>query len=126
MINDDQRSIVAAFLCFMVGVAVCVILTLSGCHTGIPKIDAEFWAGDSKSKGISRKQEGQTIPCDDPVIDDYVCLSYEDLQKIYHTLLQCKQWSGTTMSTREQLVFFRKNRGLLEHVAHKNQSELIQ
>lgn len=59
----------------------------------IPKIEAAFWAADSKSGAIVRAEDKKAIACLEPEFDQYTCLTYYDLKKIYATLLKCKKWS---------------------------------
>lgn len=95
-----------------------VCLAGMGCSHPIPKIDIQTWAGDSQKDGISRAQDNQTIECKDPRMDNYVCLSYADLQKIYETFFQCKQWNGALMSHAEERKFYRSNKPVIDKLLH--------
>lgn len=69
-----------------------------------PKLDVEFWAGDSQRKngtdectgGITRAQEGKFIPANAPGFDKFACLTYEDVQEIFMVMQKCKKWEGPT------------------------------
>lgn len=85
-------------------------ILVSSCRSTPPAIDVSIWAGDStKSQhnepsctgAISRAQDGLSISASSPAFDDYACLSYADLKKIYNLILQCKEWprGGEHMST---------------------------
>ncbi len=59
-----------------------------------PEWTAKFWAGDFIEEGITRSQNNQTIQCRDPMFDDYVCMSYEDLNKLeLEVLSRCTGWN---------------------------------
>lgn len=74
------------------------VMTMPSCGTGeLDPIDAadrleiKAFAGDSASHGITRAQSKTTIKCDSAEIDDYICLSYEDLEKIFSQLKRLQQ-----------------------------------
>lgn len=67
---------------------------LFGCTSVPPKMDIIFWAGDSSKDGITRAQESRTIECDEAEIDDYACLTYEDVKKMFDTMNRCQDWGG--------------------------------
>lgn len=77
--------------CLVLGVAL-IFWSLTGCKAPMPAIDVEFWAGDASQAGVTRRQEDHTLACADPEFDQYVCLTYKDIQKIFDTLLQCEEW----------------------------------
>lgn len=94
-------------------------LFISGCPAAVvplPKIDVTTWAGDSFHEGISRGQEDRTISCSDRQIDEYVCMTYVDLRKIYNTMLQCKDWGGTPVSADATEDLVRRNSDVVERV----------
>lgn len=94
-------------------------LSLPGCKSPeMPKIDVSFWAGDSANEGIARSQENRTMACSSSDFDDMVCLSYEDVRKIYDLLLQCERWpkSSLVMTRRDLHGFVKKNYGVVHHV----------
>lgn len=67
----------------------------SSCGHGnveIPKIEIKTWAGDSKSGAIVRPSDNEAISCRDSYFDRYLCLSYDDMQKIMSLLVQCEDW----------------------------------
>jgi hypothetical protein len=116
----------AAFLSLGLGAAIIVyVLTMTGCRTNVPAIDAKFWAGDSAKSGITRAQENRTLACENPEFDEYVCLSYEDLKKIYSTLLQCKDWGNIQlMSSRQAKKYYKKNKQVLDYVLYENSNKM--
>lgn len=69
-------------------------ISLAACNNKIPVWDAHFYAGNSRTGSIDRAQSGQSISCEDPRMDQMVCLSYADLKKGYNILLQCKDWGN--------------------------------
>jgi len=79
-------SIVIFILCLMLG---------PGCATAMPSLDIKTWAGDSKNTSVSRSQDQKTISCKDPLFDEMICMTYEDLKKIFLTFPKCKEWSGS-------------------------------
>jgi hypothetical protein len=94
LFSENKDSVVWAWLCFVIGMVIIfiIIVGLSGCSsTPHPtnKMSVMFWAGDSVHEGVSRMQENKTLACADPIFDNYVCLSYGDLQEIYQSMLQC-------------------------------------
>lgn len=81
-----------------------LLVAVPSCGTGeIDPMDAadqleiRAFAGDSAKLGITRAQEKKTISCKDTEIDDYICLSYEDLEKIFNQLKRlqqkCRAWA---------------------------------
>lgn len=127
MMNDDpfkNEKEFTALGCFLLGLGIIFfILTLSGCQSNMPPIDVSFWAGDSAKSGITRSQESKTIECSSPEFDTYTCLSYADIQKIYGTLLECKQWP--TLATSKQLKrFVSKNSEVINHVLRDSQESV--
>lgn len=105
---------------FILGIAIIVwILTLPGCKTPMPAIDVAFWAGDSAKDGVSRAQENKTMACSDPSFDDYTCLSYEDVKKIFALLQECQQWPSTMTLVKANVLmkrFTKKNPEVVQHV----------
>jgi hypothetical protein len=65
-------------------------------NTKIPEIQIKTWAGDYREGAIVRAQDNAKVSCRDSYFDNYVCLSYEDLKKIYETLLICKDWGASS------------------------------
>jgi len=77
----------------ILGLAVVIMLLVGpGCATQRPSIDVSTWAGDSKNEGVSRAQDKKTVMCSDPAFDQMVCMSYEDLTKLYLVFSQCGSW----------------------------------
>jgi hypothetical protein len=69
-----------------------VFLMCPGCATPLPSIDIQTWAGDSKTGSIVRSQEEMQLKCSDPLFNEMVCITYEDMKKIYLTLPKCRSW----------------------------------
>lgn len=70
-----------------------VLFSLSSCKTpGMPDWDGKVYQGSSVVEGIVRSQENETIYCNEPKFDEFVCVSLEDLQKLYANILKCKKW----------------------------------
>lgn len=111
-----------AIVCFLAGVTMILISLSQGCVTPPPPMDVTFWAGDPDKGGISRSQENKTIGCHEPEFNDYACLTYADMQKIYATILKCKQWSVETMTPRQSMIVMRKNAEVLQHVIIREKS----
>lgn len=93
-------------ICFVIGQAEAA----STCSVTkkIPKIDVAIWAGDSASGSIVRNQDQRAIACREPAFDQYTCMTYDDLKKIYSTLLKCKKWSDVVDEVAAQ-GFIQKN-----------------
>jgi hypothetical protein len=74
------------------------VLTMgaTNCSHPIPKIDIKIWSGDSETGSIRRSQEGEMILAMDGRFNNYACMTYDDLKKVYETLLQCKKWKRDT------------------------------
>ncbi len=85
------------------------LIALTGCHASIPKISVKFWAGDSKNAGITRAQDHETISCASPDMDSYMCITFVDMQKIFDTMLTCKQWGAPVMTKKDMKEFRREN-----------------
>lgn len=95
---------------FKQGLLLCLIAVYcAGCPGAeMPKIDVSMWAGDSNRAGITRSQEHKSIGCFDEQFDEFVCLTYDDLKKIYGTLLKCQKW-GESVSQENTQKFIDKN-----------------
>ncbi len=117
-----KQSIKESLFCLLLGLSIIgYMLCLHGCRSApIPKIDVQTWAGDSANGGISRSQENKTIRCDEPSMDNYVCMSYEDLKEIVTTMLQCKEWSTTLMTQIQKRRFYKKNQEVIDHAIYKS------
>lgn len=86
-----------------------IAMYCAGCPGAeMPNIDIQMWAGDSSRSGITRSQEEKTLSCEDPQFDEFVCLTYEDLKKMYSTMLRCKKW-GEVISEENTKKFIDKN-----------------
>lgn len=73
-------------------IALALPLMGSNCSQPIPAIDIKIWSGDADKGSIRRAQVGDEILATDPRFNQYSCMTYDDLKKIYDTLLQCKKW----------------------------------
>lgn len=71
------------------------LLMGSNCSQPIPSIDVKIWSGDAERESIRRAQVGEEILASDPRFNNYSCMTYEDLKKVYDTLLQCKRWRNS-------------------------------
>lgn len=67
----------------------------SNCSQPIPAIDIKIWSGDAEHGSIRRAQIGEELLATDPRFNQYSCMTYDDLKKIYDTLLQCKKWRSS-------------------------------
>jgi hypothetical protein len=117
--NKDKtlQEFIASLGCLLLGVAILAwVVITSGCSHNVPAIDASFWAGDPLHSGISRSQENKTLSCSDPSFNDYVCLTYGDLKKIYDTILQCKDWGSALASDEERAKMLRVNYEIISNV----------
>lgn len=114
--DKDKESCVWAWGCFSIGLMIIFWLFGTGCSHNVPAIDVTFWAGDSAHSGISRSQESKTISCTDGLFDDYACLTYRDVQKIYATMLTCKNWGASLASQKEFNQMASKNHEVIDNV----------
>ena len=58
-----------------------------------PQWTAKFYAADHEFRAIRREQNGDVILCREPEFDDFVCMTYEDLEKVETEIIQrCKEW----------------------------------
>ena len=96
---------------FVFTLMIILITTTGGCphKVKIPKIEISLWAGDSEREAISRSQESKSISCKDPRIDEFVCLSYDDLKNIYSTFLKCETWNDSDVSEENTKKFLDQN-----------------
>lgn len=78
----------------LVNLSACLgVLFLNSCqHPGMPVWDGKIWQGDPDSQSIVRTQANEMIYCSEEIFRDYVCVSLEDLQKLYANMLKCKKW----------------------------------
>jgi hypothetical protein len=93
--NDDPESHTASVVCFFMGITVLLILLIfiEGCKTAAPQLtqeDVYLWAGDSKSIAISRSQFNLLLYCTDPEFDNYVCMTYDELERFFNRLQECR------------------------------------
>ena len=65
------------------------MLFLSCDATEKPELKVTLWAGDSAHSSITRSQENRRIYCNDPVFDDYVCMTYSDYESIVRLWDSC-------------------------------------
>lgn len=116
---DKQKKLVALG-CFLGGILIVLgVLLMPGCASNnMPPIDVSFWAGNSSEAGITRTQENKTIDCKSPEFDNYTCLTYADIGRIYDTMLECKQWP-LLAKTKDIKRFVRKNPEVIQHVLYK-------
>lgn len=93
-----------------------------GCnHPDMPPIDVTFWAGDSAKGGITRSQDHVTLLATDPKFDEMACLTYKDVQKLYSTMLTCKDWGDQPkMSANEVETLKEKNHALVRRLSNEN------
>jgi hypothetical protein len=78
----------------------------------IPEIQIKTWAGDYKSGSIVRPSDNEAISCRDSLFDRYLCLSYDDMQKIMSLLVQCEDWgrhNSGNMMRLEELTYRNKD-----------------
>lgn len=74
-------------------VVIAFIMWISGCaHPIMPAIDVSTWAGDAQSSSIVRFQDDQEMKCTSPRFDQMVCMTYDDLKKLYLTMHKCMDW----------------------------------
>lgn len=114
----DKSSDKIAWFIFGMGILIILwVFSLPGCKSAMPPVDVSFWAGDSAKEGITRSQESKTIACSDPAMDDYVCLSYEDVKKLFSILLQCQQWPSdiNLVKTKALYRFLAKKNPEVDH-----------
>lgn len=104
--------------CLIIGILIiATLMTMQGCKTNIPAIDVSFWAGDSSANAIVRAQENRQLKCSSPEFDRYTCITYEDVQKIFDTLLRCKSWANEPVGERLDVnVFTNHNAEVVNHV----------
>lgn len=58
-----------------------------------PRWKAQFWAGFSEHEKIFRAQGDEEVECKDKRFDDFVCVTYDDLEKLEAEVLsRCKKW----------------------------------
>lgn len=93
MINWEHLKEVILIL-IMSFIMAAIAFYFGGCATvaSFPAMDIQTWAADSKFSSIVRSQDRRTIQCKDPLFDEMICMSYNDLKKLYETLLSCKSW----------------------------------
>lgn len=82
-----------------------------------------MWAGDSAVAGISRSQDQAHISCADPKFEDYACLTYLDIKKIYSSMLQCQQWGPPLASSSDLKRLLQKNKGVIHHALSVSSSK---
>lgn len=91
--RDKDYSDKWAYGCFAIGLFLIFwIIGLPGCSSAMPKTEILTWAGDPLNDGISRAQESKLLQCSNSQFSGYVCMTYDDLVKLYSTLLLCKTW----------------------------------
>jgi len=57
-----------------------------------PALNVAFYRGSSYEQAIISDRLNDKISCGDRRIDEYACLSYDDIALIYRTIQSCKKW----------------------------------
>jgi hypothetical protein len=122
----EEQRLSTAFGCFFLGITIILLILTQGCSSNIPAIDVTLWAGNSTQESISRSQSNQNLLCKDPDFDNYVCMTYSDLQKVYETMLKCKQWNVNTMTPEEEFLLVKKNREVIRHVLPRREIKKLE
>jgi len=83
------------------------VITLGASHCGhpMPVMNITFWPGDYQNDRVVDKQGNRTMSCRDIAFDNGAWISYQDIEQVYNTMLQCKDWGTTTLSSTEALRF---------------------
>lgn len=106
-----------SFFILIFGLSVCYLaLNLQGCSYPMPKVDVTFWAGDPSIDGVSRAQDNEHMVCSDQKFEDYACLTYADIKKLYAAMLQCKEWGPPIATKDEVTALLKKNSEVVHHV----------
>lgn len=126
MRNEKNETLLPSFFLFLLGIIILAyVLLTTGCKpVTMPSIDVQFWAADSERSSIVLKSEDAEISCASPDFDQYACLTYEDIQKIWDTMLQCKEWNAEPINTAQARRLVRKNSHIVEKLS-KSQKEDI-
>lgn len=93
-------------------------LSLASCGHGnpqVPAIDIRLYAGSPEKGGIERAQDKEVISCVEPRFNEFTCLTYSDLRRVYEILLQCRDWDGISMISARSA--FRKNPDVVKKAA---------
>jgi|ERR1700761_1315958 len=77
-------------------ILLCVVF-LFGCATPARPMHINTWAGDSKTKSITRQQDQRSISCKDPSFDSYVCMDYSDVSKLIEVVGECRGWNDLSI-----------------------------
>lgn len=80
---------------FALGMATLFLMANQECDPSgeRPKWRAKFWAGDGSRESIRRVQDNEEIFCSDPRFDDYICVTYDDLEALEERVLsRCERW----------------------------------
>lgn len=114
----SDEPILISWGCFFLGIAIILwVLSLTGCKNQIPAIDVSFWAGNATQGGITRAQEGRSMSCLDPDFDKYVCITYDDIRKVFDTILMCKDWPKSQLASAKDVKrFIKKNSDIIKYV----------
>lgn len=92
-------------------------LSVSSCGHGgggvMPALDIKLYAGSPARGGIERAQDNEVLTCTDPRFNQYACLSYADLRKIYATLQRCESWGSSPMMSAR--TFYRQNKDVVRN-----------
>lgn len=58
-----------------------------------PDVELKLWAGSASKAAIERRQDKLIIECSDPYFNRYVCMDYDDLNKLEEDILErCDKW----------------------------------
>lgn len=77
------------------GVLVLLLMANKSCDPASerPRWRAQFYAGFAERSSIFRAQDNSEIECRDKKFDDFVCVTYGDLEKLEEEVLsKCERW----------------------------------
>lgn len=81
-----------------------LLLTVSCAHkypSGKPVWQGKIWAGSSNLGGFRRAQSNEEMSCLQPKIDNYVAISYNDLQCLFDQMVQnCVAYKNPNMTCK--------------------------
>lgn len=83
-----------------------------------PSVDVKIWQGDPVLEAIVRRQENMFILCQERQFRDFLCLTGEDLEKIYVTYTGCcLEWAANCpkMTRQEQARWLSEWRTYLDN-----------
>lgn len=76
----------------MLFLSLIAINLLINCQTEQSKWAPRMYVGMPDKEGIGRDNGNEVVKCSQPDFNDYICMSEEDVEKLFNECLEKKKW----------------------------------